>query len=604
MATSMEGMSRTHGCGDLRTAHIGKTVTLMGWVSKRRDHGGLIFVDLRDRSGKVQIVFSPEISKEAFQLAESVRGEYVLAVSGEVRQRPEGTENPALPTGEVEVEVRSLQVLNPAKTPPFYITENVDVDENLRLKYRYLDLRRPDMQANLILRHRVTKTIRDFLDERGFLEIETPMLTKSTPEGARDYLVPSRVHPGEFFALPQSPQLFKQLLMVSGFEKYFQFARCFRDEDLRADRQPEFTQLDMEMSFVNREDIIQLVEDMFCYLFDKVMDIKLPQSFPRLSYAEAMDKYGSDKPDLRFGLELKDITDLVKDSGFKVFASVCAAGGQVKGLRVPGCAYYSRKDLDDLTKLAGIYGAKGLAWMALAQEGLKSPISKFFKEEEIDAILSRLEAETGDLLLFVADKPEVVAQALGALRLEFGKRLDLIDPDEFNFAWIVDFPLLEYDEEEKRFVAIHHPFTSAKEEDLQILATDPLKARAQAYDLILNGVEVGGGSIRIHKRENQEQLFSLLGFSQAEAQEKFGFLLEAFEYGTPPHGGIAFGLDRLIMLMAGKDTIRDVMAFPKTQSASDLMTQAPSPVTDQQLKELKLKVEEVKKPLPKKMSNR
>ncbi|NLL19889.1 MAG: aspartate--tRNA ligase [Clostridia bacterium] len=594
MNTSMEGLSRSHGCGDLRMTHLGETVTLMGWVSKRRDHGGLIFVDLRDRSGKVQIVFSPEISKEAFHLAESVRGEYVLAVSGEVRQRPEGTENPALPTGEVEVEVRSLTVLNQAKTPPFYITENVDVDENLRLRYRYLDLRRPDMQEGLILRHRVTKTIRDFLDERGFLEIETPMLTKSTPEGARDYLVPSRVHPGEFFALPQSPQLYKQLLMVSGFEKYFQFARCFRDEDLRADRQPEFTQLDMEMSFINREDIIQLVEDMFCHLFRQVMGIELPQPFPRLSYAKAMDKYGSDKPDLRFDLELKDVTDLVKDSGFKVFASVCAAGGQVKGLRVPGCAHYSRKELDDLTKFAGIYGAKGLAWMILAPEGLKSPISKFFTEEEIDAIINRLEAETGDLLLFVADKPQVVAQALGALRVEFGKRLNLIDPEEFNFAWVIDFPLLEYDEDEKRYVAIHHPFTSAKEEDLPLLATEPLKARAQAYDLILNGVEVGGGSIRIHNRQNQEQLFSLLGFSQAEAQEKFGFLLEAFEYGTPPHGGIAFGLDRLVMLMAGKDTIRDVMAFPKTQSASDLMTKAPSPVAEQQLKELKLRVDEKK----------
>ncbi|NLC77019.1 MAG: aspartate--tRNA ligase [Clostridia bacterium] len=591
MTTSIQGLRRTHGCGELRPVHLGETVTLMGWVSKRRDHGGLIFVDLRDRSGKVQIVFSPEINHDAFRLAESVRSEYVLAVVGQVRQRPEGTENTALPTGEVEVEVQSLRVLNPAKTPPFYIAENVDADENIRLRYRYLDLRRPDMQEALILRHRVTKAIRDFLDERGFLEIETPILTKSTPEGARDYLVPSRVHPGEFFALPQSPQLFKQLLMVAGFEKYFQIARCFRDEDLRADRQPEFTQLDMEMSFVTREDIMDLVENMFCHIFEKVMGIRLPRPFPRITYTEAMDKYGSDKPDLRFGLELTDITDLVKDSGFKVFAGVCAAGGMVKGLRVPGCAHYSRKELDDLTKFAAVYGAKGLAWMALTQEGLKSPISKFFKDEELESITRRLEATTGDLLLFVADQPEVVAQALGALRVEFGKRLNLIDPREFNFAWVIDFPLLEFDEEEKRYVAIHHPFTAAREEDLPLLASEPLKARAQAYDLILNGVEVGGGSIRIHNRENQEQLFSLLGFTQEEARDKFGFLLDAFEYGTPPHGGIAFGLDRLIMLLAGKDTIRDVMAFPKTQSAADLMTQAPSAVTEKQLKELKLKVE-------------
>ncbi|HHW08121.1 MAG TPA: aspartate--tRNA ligase [Clostridia bacterium] len=596
MVASISGFKRTHGCGELGLQHVGEEVTLMGWVSKRRDHGGLIFIDLRDRSGKVQVVFSPEINREAFKLAETVRGEYVLAVTGQVARRPEGTENPTLATGDIEVEATAAEILNQAKTPPFYIAENIDVDENVRLKYRYLDLRRPDMQAAIILRHRITKTMRDFLDKKGFLEIETPMLTKSTPEGARDYLVPSRVHPGEFYALPQSPQLFKQLLMVAGYEKYYQFARCFRDEDLRADRQPEFTQLDMEMSFVTREDVMDLIEEMFCDLFARVLGIELARPFPRLTYQEAMDKYGSDKPDLRFGLELQDITELVKDSGFKVFAGVCAQGGQVKGLRVPGCAGYSRKDLDDLTKFAAGFGAKGLAWIALTAEGLKSPISKFFTEAELESIVNKMQAETGDLLLFVADSPAVVAQSLGALRVEFGKRLNLINSKEYKLAWVVDFPLLEYDAEEKRYVAIHHPFTSPREEDLPLLLSEPLQVRAQAYDLILNGVEVGGGSIRIHKREVQEQLFSLLGFSQEEAWAKFGFLLEAFEYGTPPHGGIAFGLDRLVMLMAGKDTIRDVMAFPKTQSASDLMTGAPSGVSEHQLKELRIKIEPVEKP--------
>jgi len=591
MVSSISGFKRTHGCGELRLQHVGEEVTLMGWVSKRRDHGGLIFVDLRDRSGKVQVVFSPDINEEAFRQADAVRGEYVVAVTGRVCRRPEGTENPSLPTGDIEVEATAMAVLNEAKTPPFYIAENIDVDENVRLRYRYLDLRRPDMQAALMLRHRVTKTIRDFLDAKGFLEIETPMLTKSTPEGARDYLVPSRLHPGEFYALPQSPQLFKQLLMVAGYEKYYQFARCFRDEDLRADRQPEFTQLDMEMSFVTREDVMDLIEEMFCDLFAKVLGIQLPRPFPRLTYREAMDKYGTDKPDLRFGLELQDVTELVRNSGFKVFASVCAQGGQVKGLRVPGCAGYSRKELDDLTKFAANYGAKGLAWIALTGEGIKSPISKFFTEAELESIIKKMEAETGDLLLFVADTPAVVAQSLGALREEFGRRLNLIDPRDYKLAWVIDFPLLEYDEEEKRYVAMHHPFTSPLEEDLRLLVKEPLQVRAQAYDLVLNGVEVGGGSIRIHRREVQEQLFSLLGFSQEEAWSKFGFLLEAFEYGTPPHGGIAFGLDRLVMLMAGKETIRDVMAFPKTQSASDLMTGAPSEVSPQQLKELKIKVD-------------
>lgn len=592
MAETMSGFTKTHRCGELGLTELGQTVTLMGWVSKRRDHGGLIFLDLRDRSGVVQGVLSPEKYQEAFTKGETVRNEYVLAIRGQVRQRPEGTENPALPTGEIEIEIEFLKILNKAKTPPFYIADQIDVDENLRLKYRYLDLRRPEMQSALILRHKVIKTIRNFLDEKGFLDIETPILTKSTPEGARDYLVPSRVHPGEFFALPQSPQIYKQLLMVAGIERYFQIARCFRDEDLRADRQPEFTQLDMEMSFVNREEVLNLVEELFCYIFKNALGVELAKPFPRLTYQEAMERYGSDKPDLRFGLELKDITDLVQDCNFKVFSTVAATGGQVKGICIPQSAHYSRKELDDLTEFVSIYGAKGLAWISLGEDGLKSPIAKFFEETELEQIFDCMEAKTGDLLLFVADKPEVVAQSLGSLRVEFGKRLNLIDPKEFNLSWVIDFPLLEYNPDEKRYVAVHHPFTSVMEEDLPLLDSEPLKARAQAYDLVLNGVEVGGGSIRIHDRKNQEQLFTLLGFSQEEARNKFGFLLDAFEYGTPPHGGIAFGLDRLLMLMAGKETIRDVMAFPKTQSAADPMMSAPSPVAKSQLQELKLKIDQ------------
>lgn len=594
MAETIKEFARTHNCVELGLSQIGQTVTIMGWVSKRRDHGGLIFLDLRDRSGVVQGVLSPGGNDETFGKAETVRNEYVLAIRGKVRQRPEGTENSALATGKIEIEIETLRILNRAKTPPFYIADQIEVDENLRLKYRYLDLRRPEMQSALILRHKVFKIIRDFLDEKGFLDIETPILTKSTPEGARDYLVPSRVYPGEFFALPQSPQIYKQLLMVAGIEKYFQIARCFRDEDLRADRQPEFTQLDIEMSFVNREDILTLVEEMFYYIFKNSLGVELKKPFPRLTYQEAMEKYGSDKPDLRFDLELKDITDLVQGCGFKVFASTAAAGGQIKGLRVQETAHYSRKELDDLTKFVSIFGAKGLAWISLGEDGIKSPIAKFFKKKELEQIFARMEAKTGDLLLFVADKPEVVAQSLGNLRVELGKRLNLIDQKEFNLSWVIDFPLLEYNPDEKRYVAVHHPFTSAMEEDLSLLDSEPLKSRAQAYDLILNGVEVGGGSIRIHERKNQEKLFSLLGFSLEEAKNKFGFLLEAFEYGTPPHGGIAFGLDRLLMLMAGKETIRDVMAFPKTQSASDPMMLAPSPVADAQLQELSLKID--KKP--------
>jgi len=591
MSESMQGMKRTHSCGTLRKEDCGKTVTLMGWVQRRRDHGGLIFVDLRDRAGLVQIVFNPDCGAETFEKAGSVRNEYVLAITGEVVPRSDETVNPNLETGEVEVAAKELRILNKAKTPPFYIEDGVDVDEMVRLRYRYLDLRRPEMQKNLMLRHKVVFAMREFMDSYGFLEIETPILCKSSPEGARDYLVPSRVHEGEFFALPQSPQLFKQMLMVSGMEKYFQIARCFRDEDLRADRQPEFTQLDIEMSFVDREDILALMEKLIVHVFKKTMDIDVPTPFRRLSYAEAMGTYGSDKPDLRFGIPLVDIGEIAKESQFQVFVNVIAGGGQVKGICAPGCLKYSRKEIDDLTKYASIYGARGLAWMQVTEEGVKSSVTKFFTEEQLQAIVDKLGAQAGDLLLFVADKPAVVADSLGHLRCEIAKREGLIDPKEFNFSWVIEFPLFEYSEEEKRWVAMHHPFTSPMDEDLEYLFTDPGKVRAKAYDVILNGVELGGGSIRIHSREIQSQMFKCLNYTPEYAQEKFGYLLDAFEYGAPPHGGVAFGLDRMIMLMSGRDSIRDVIAFPKTQSASCAMTDAPGPVLDEQLKELHIKVE-------------
>lgn len=587
-------MKRTHNATDLGTDQIGQEVILNGWVDTRRDHGGLIFIDLRDRSGIIQVVFNPELDEEAFHLAEQVRSEYVVGVKGKIVARSEETVNPNLKTGLIEVRVDHMEVYNQAKTPPFYIENDIDVDERLRLRYRYLDLRRPEMQDNLILRHRVIKIIRDFLDQQDFVEIETPILTKSTPEGARDYLVPSRVHPGEFYALPQSPQIFKQLLMVAGMEKYFQIARCFRDEDLRADRQPEFTQLDIEMSFIDEEDVYSLVEDLMYEIFKEGCGIEIARPIPRISWQEAMLKYGTDRPDLRFGLEIQDLTELVRDVEFKVFSGAVARGGVVRAINAKGCgAKFARREIDQLGELAVANGAKGMAWINVESESeLKSPIIKFLKEEEVQDILTALNAEPGDLLLFGADDEMTVATVLGALRLELARKLELFSDEELSFVWVVDFPLFEYEQEEKRLKAVHHPFTSPKLEDFSLLDSDPLKCRARAYDLVLNGIELGGGSIRIHRRDWQEKMFSLLGLSEEEATEKFGFMMEAFEYGTPPHGGVAFGIDRLLMLMAGRDSIRDVIAFPKTQSAACTMTQAPSTITNQQLRELSLKLRE------------
>lgn len=586
----MINQKRSHHCGVLGKDMAGQHVILCGWVSKRRDHGGLIFIDLRDRSGIVQIVVDPDTAGSSFKTAEDIRNEYVIKVSGNVRLRDAETVNANIATGMIEVMADEIEVLNSAKTPPFYIQDNIDTDENLRLKYRYLDLRRPEMQRNLILRHKVTKLMRDYLDSRDFLEIETPMLTKSTPEGARDYLVPSRVNPGKFYALPQSPQIFKQLLMVAGMERYFQIARCFRDEDLRADRQPEFTQLDMEMSFMEVDEILELMEGLIAYIFEGALGKKIQVPFQRLTWDEAMDCYGSDKPDLRFGMELINMVDAVKGSDFKVFNTIIENGGIVKAINVKGYAAIPRRELDGLVDFVGIYGAKGLAWMQIQEDGsVKSPIAKFFSEAHLANILKTAAAEPGDLLLFVADKPAVVAQALGALRIEMAKRRNLIDHDALAFTWVVDFPMFEYDEEEKRYVAMHHPFTAPRDEDLPLLATDPGKVYAKAYDMVLNGTEIGGGSIRIHRRDVQKQVFSAIGLTDEQAAEKFGFMMNAFEYGAPPHGGLAFGLDRLIMIMAQRDSIRDVIAFPKTQSAACLMTQAPNDVDEKQLRELHIK---------------
>lgn len=584
-------LGRTHHCGELREEHVGKKVRLKGWVQRRRDLGDLIFIDLRDRSGIVQVVFSPQVSREALEIAEKVRNEFVLDVEGEVIARDQSTYNENIPTGTIEVAVNQVTIMNAAKTPPFMIEDDTDVNEDVRLKYRYLDLRRPEMIETFKLRHRITKVVRDFLDENEFLEVETPILTKSTPEGARDYLVPSRVHEGEFYALPQSPQIFKQLLMVSGFERYYQIARCFRDEDLRADRQPEFTQIDIETSFMESEDLLAMMEKMMTRVMKESKGITVETPFPRMSYAEAMSRYGSDKPDTRFGMELVEVSEIVKNCGFKVFSGAIESGGKVSGINVKGGnSKYSRKDIDALTEFVAIYGAKGLAWFKVEEDGLKGPVTKFFNEEEQEGIKSALSAEIGDLLLFVADKNSIVYDSLGALRLKLGKELDLIDQSKHNFLWITDWPLLEYDEEVGRYFAAHHPFTMPVKEDIQYLDDRPEKVRAEAYDLVLNGYELGGGSLRIYQRDIQEKMFKALGFSEEAAREQFGFLMDAFEYGTPPHGGIAFGLDRLVMILAGRTNLRDTIAFPKTASASCLLTNAPGRVSEDQLDELNLEL--------------
>lgn len=585
MAETIKDLNRTHLCGEVSEKEINTEVTIMGWVQKRRDHGGVIFTDIRDRSGIVQVVFNPEFGESLFEKADNLRSEYVIAITGEVRSRPEGNINLDLPTGKIEIKAVDLRILDKAKTPPIQIEDNIDTGEDIRLKYRYLDLRRPKMKKIIGLRHQVTKTTRDYLDRNGFWEIETPILTKSSPEGARDYLVPSRVNPGEFFALPQSPQIFKQLLMVSGMERYFQIARCFRDEDLRANRQPEFTQIDMEMSFVKQEEVMEITEGLMKKLFS-IGEIEVPNKIERMTYQEAINRFGSDKPDLRFGMELKDLSEVVKDSDFNIFSGAVAKGGQVKGINFKGGADSPRSAIDGFEEYVKMFKAKGLAWMALKEDGLKSPIAKFLKEEEIAAIKSKLEAEKGDLLLIVADKASVVAAALGNLRLKIAKENDLIQEEIYKFVWIIDFPLFEYDENEDRLTAIHHPFTAPKEEDIDKLDSDPISVRSKAYDLVLNGEELGGGSIRINNNKLQEKVFSALNISKKEQADKFGYLLEAFDYGTPPHGGIAFGLDRLMMIISRTSSIRDVIAFPKTQKATSPLTNAPAKVDKKQLKEL------------------
>ncbi|ENO1528080.1 aspartate--tRNA ligase [Staphylococcus pseudintermedius] len=583
---------RTTYCGSVTEELLEQEVTLKGWVHNRRDLGGLIFVDVRDREGYVQVVFNPAFSKEALEVAERIRSEYVVEITGTVTKRDDETINPKIKTGQVEVQAKSIEIINQSETPPFSINEeNLNVDENMRLKYRYLDLRREKLAQTFKMRHQITRSIRQFLDGDGFYDVETPVLTKSTPEGARDYLVPSRVHDGEFYALPQSPQLFKQLLMISGFDKYYQIVKCFRDEDLRADRQPEFTQIDIEMSFVEQEDVMQLGEAMVKNVLADVKGIEMTDAFPRMTYTEAMSRYGTDKPDTRFGMELLDVSELGQIMDFKVFKGAVESGGQVKALVVENAAAdYTRKDIDGLTEFVNIYGAKGLAWVKVVEDGLNGPIARFFEDAHVTKLQALTGAKAGDLVLFVADSKDVVAQSLGALRNKLGKERGLIDPEQYNFLWVTDWPLLEYDEEARRYVAAHHPFTSPKVEDIDLLETAPEQAQAQAYDLVLNGFELGGGSIRIHDGELQQRMFKALGFSDEAAQEQFGFLLDAFKYGAPPHGGIALGLDRFVMILSGRTNLRDTIAFPKTASATDLMTDAPSPVSERQLDELSLRI--------------
>jgi aspartyl-tRNA synthetase len=580
---------RTHYCGNLDISLVDQEVILMGWAHRRRDHGGVIFVDLRDREGIAQIVFNPDAGDNVHTEAHKIRSEFVLAVKGKVRKRPEGMENPALKTGEIEIIVSELEIMNESKTPPFSFDDE-EISENVRLKYRYLDLRRPAIQRNLFLRSRLAASTRHYFEQNGFIEVETPFLGKSTPEGARDYLVPSRINKGTFYALPQSPQIFKQLLMVSGFDRYYQIVKCFRDEDLRADRQPEFTQIDVEMSFITEEDIMNMMEGLMRAIFKACLDKEITLPLPRLTYAQAINRYGKDNPDVRFGMELVDLTSILKNSGFKLFGEVAASGGIIKAVKVEQAASLSRKDLDGLKDFVEIYGAKGLAWAKVNAADWTSPIFKFLKPEEVEGIAKTMNAREGDVIFFVADTPRIVNDSLGNLRIHLAKKLNLIDPEVLAFTWITEFPLMEYSESEKRFVSTHHPFTSPFLEDLPLLATDPGKVRARAYDLVLNGSEIGGGSIRIHRKDVQAQAFAALGLSDEDARSKFGFLLEALEYGAPPHGGLAFGLDRLTMIMTHAESIRDVIAFPKTQKASDLMSEAPSKVSIEQLMELSLKI--------------
>ena len=593
MAESMSGMKRTHRCAELSKAQVGQTVTVMGWVQKSRNKGGVVFVDLRDRSGILQIIFEEnKCGTEIFEKAGKLRSEFVIAVTGQVCERA-GAVNKNLATGEIEVIAEQLRILSESETPPFHIEENSKTKEELRLKYRYLDLRRPDIQKNIMMRSRACAVIRNFLTEEGFLEIETPMLTKSTPEGARDYLVPSRVHPGSFYALPQSPQLFKQLLMVSGYDRYFQLARCFRDEDLRADRQPEFTQVDMELSFVDVDDVIDVNERLLARLFKEIIGVDVPLPIQRMTWQEAMDRFGSDKPDTRFGMELNDVTDVVRDCEFAVFKNAIADGGSVRGINAKGQGTMPRKKIDALVAFVKDYGAKGLAYIAIQPDGsIKSSFAKFMKDEEMQALIAAMQGEPGDLLLFAADKNKIVYASLGALRLELADKMGLLDKNQYNFLWVTEFPLLEWSDEENRFQAMHHPFTMPMEEDLQYIDTDPGRVRAKAYDIVLNGTEIGGGSVRIHQDDIQEKMVEALGFTKERAHEQFGFLLDAFKYGVPPHAGLAYGLDRLIMLMAKVDSIRDVIAFPKVKDASCLLTNAPDTVDEKQLEELGIRVNE------------